>query len=215
MQLKSCLQEVPDPRGKQGQDYRLWSILSLIMVGLLSGRQGLMSVYRLGLSLSAQQREALGFANGRTPCHATLTQTIRFLDPESLLKALQRVMVTASTGERQHVAIDGKTMRATKDGEGKATHVVWAFCCGLRSMAGMQSSNSKGLEIPDALTLIETLDLRDKVVTGDAMFCQKTITEKIVEKGGDYLIPIKDNQKTLREATETAFNEPVFPPQPL
>ena len=50
------------------------------------------------------------------------------------------------------------------------------------------------------------------IVTGDAIFCQKTITSRIVENGGDYLLPVKDNQKDLREELETAFREPVFPP---
>ena len=71
------------------------------------------------------------------------------------------------------------------------------------------------MEIPDALKLLEQLDLTGKIVTGDAMFCQKSITAKIVERGGDYILPVKDNQKNLREDIETAFNEPVFSPQPL
>ena len=65
---------------------------------------------------------------------------------------------------------------------------------------------------PDALKLLERLDLRGKIVTGDAIFCQKSIAAKIVERGGDYVFPVKDNQKTLRQDIETAFNEPVFPP---
>src|SRR5271157_179400 len=63
-----------------------------------------------------------------------------------------------------------------------------------------------------ALKLLERLDLRGKIVTGDAIFCQKSIAAKIVERGGDYVFPVKDNQKTLRQDIETAFNEPVFPP---
>ena len=60
--------------------------------------------------------------------------------------------------------------------------------------------------------LLERLDLRGKIVTGDAIFCQKSIAAKIVERGGDYVFPVKDDQKTLRRDIETAFNEPVFPP---
>ena len=56
------------------------------------------------------------------------------------------------------------------------------------------------------------LVLRGKIVTGDAIFCQKSIATKIVERGGDYVFPVKDNQKTLRQDIETAFNDPVFPP---
>ena len=69
----------------------------------------------------------------------------------------------------------------------------------------------KGIEIPDALKLLDQLDLKDKIVTGDAMFCQKSIVAKIAEKGGGYVFPVKDNQKNLRENIATAFNEPVWP----
>ena len=85
-----------------------------------------------------------------------------------------------------------------------------AFCSSLQTVLGHEASRSKGLEIPDALKLLERLDLRGKIVTGDAIFCQKSIAAKIVER--DYVFPVKDNQKTLRQDIETAFNEPVFPP---
>ena len=85
----------------------------------------------------------------------------------------------------------------------------------LQKVLGHAASRGKGMEIPDALTLLEQLNLTGKIVTGDAMFYQKSITAKIVERGGDYILPVKDNQKNLREDIETAFNEPVFLPQSL
>ena len=90
-----------------------------------------------------------------------------------------------------------------------------AFCGGLQTVLGHEASRAKGREIPDALKLLERLDLKDKIVTGDAIFCQKSITAKILERGGDYVFPVKNNQKTLKDNIETAFNEPVFPPVSL
>ena len=147
----------------------------------------MLAAFHLGRSLNNRQRLALGATKGVTPCHATLTETLR--------------------------AIDGKTMRASKDGDGHATHVLSAFCAGLQSIHGNEASRGKGMEIPDALKLLDQLDLKDKIVTGDAMFCQKSIVAKIAEKGGGYVFPVKDNQKNLRENIATAFNEPVFPPR--
>ena len=72
-------------------------------------------------------------------------------------------------------------MRASKDSEGKAEHVLSAFCSSLQTVLGHEASRSKGLEIPDALKLLERLDLRGKIVTGDAIFCQKSIAAKIVD----------------------------------
>jgi hypothetical protein len=214
MNLRSILQQIPDPRGKQGQDYRLWSILGLIVVSILCGRRGMKAAFLLGRSLSRRQRAELGFPRDRTPCHATLTETLRILDPYALAEVLGSLYIETN-GEARHVAIDGKTMRASKDADGRAEHVLSAFCGDLQSMLQQEASRGKGLEIPDALKLLERLDLKGKVITGDAMFCQKSITAKIVERGGDYVLPIKDNQKTLRENVETAFNAPTFPPREL
>ncbi len=121
----------------------------------------------------------------------------------------------ADTKVQRHIALDGKTLRASKDGEARAEHVLSAFCAALEQSAGHTSSRGKGREIPDALRLIETIDLEGLVVTGDAIFCKKTIASRIVEKGGDFLLPVKRNQKDLCEEIETAFQEPVFPPRGL
>ena len=214
MNLKSVLREVPDPRGKQGRDYRLWSILGLILVSILCGRRGIRAAFFLGRRLNERERRSLGFSNGKTPCHATLTETLRAIDDAALADILGAAC-RAEGGDARHVRVDGKTMRASKDGQGNATHVLSAFCAGLRSVLGHEASRGKGMEIPDALKLLDRLDLKGKIVTGDAMFCQKSITAKIVEKGGDYVFPVKDNQKNLRENIQTAFNEPVFPPHHL
>jgi predicted transposase YbfD/YdcC len=187
--------------------------LNLIVVGFLCGKRGLMAVFRMGRSLNATQRSCLGFVGGRTPCHATLTETVRVLDPKELVALLERVALANEVGDARHIAIDGKTMCATKDDKGNAAHVLSAFCCHLQNVVGTKASHSKGMEIPDALKLLDELDLTDKIITGDAMFCQKKLTEKIVAKGGDYLFPVKKNQKNLLENIETAFKTPVFPPR--
>ena len=214
MKLREVLESVPDPRGKQGQDYFLWSILALIVVSMSCGRRGCAAAFRLGRSLNERQRARLGFRKGTTPCHATLTETLRAIDGRALAQTLG-VESFSEGADRRHIAIDGKTMRASKDGEGQATHVLSAFCAGVESIVGNEASRGKGLEIPDALKLLDRLDSTDKIVTGDAMFCQKSIVAKIADKGGGYVLPVEDNQKTLRENIETAFNEPVFPPQRL
>ena len=168
LQLKTILRQVPDPRGKQGQEFLLWSILSLIGVSLLCGRRGMKAAFLLGRSLSRRQRAELGFIRGTTPCHATLTETLRVIDAQALADVLGALCLEGG-GNARHIAIDGKTMRASKDSEGKAEHVLSAFCSGLQTVLGHEASRSKGLEIPDALKLLERLDLKGKIVTGDAI----------------------------------------------
>ena len=146
MKLKERLRNVHDPRGKQGQDYPLWAILNLIIVGFLCGRRGLRAVFRLGRSLNATQRSKLGFVGGRTPCHGTFTETLRILSPEELIAVLAcAVEVNDKGGDVRHISIDGKTMRATKNEKGQAAHVLSAFCCGLQNIIGTKASYSKGM----------------------------------------------------------------------
>ena len=212
MELKKVLERIPDPRGRQGRDYRLWSILGLILVSMLCGRRGMKAAFLLGRSLTRMQKRQLGFMRGHTPCHATLTETLRILDAQAVADILGAVVLADNSDDR-HIAIDGKTLRASKDGDGRAEHVLSAFCGGLQTILSHEASRGKGLEIPDALKLLARLDLRDRIVTGDAIFCQRAIAQTVVDAGGDYLLPVKNNQKTLRENIETAFAEPVFPPR--
>ena len=82
------------------------------------------------------------------------------------------------------IAVDGKTLRGSKDAEGKVEHVLSAFCARLEQSVGHTSSRGKGKEIPDALELTQTPDLTDKIITGDAIICQREIVSKITEKSG-------------------------------
>jgi hypothetical protein len=211
--LRAIFERVTDPRGRCGRDYHLWSILSLILVGFLCGRRGLLSVHLMGLRLKKDQQRALGFRR-RMPCHSTLTETMRVIDADELAMVFGSV-VLAGGGNSRHIAIDGKTMRASKDERGRATHCVSAFCQALQHVITHTASEGKGMEIPDALALLERLELKDKVVTADALLTQKSIAAKVVEKGGDYVLPVKDNQKTLKEEIKTAFETPVSPPVPV
>lgn len=212
--LKDILMQVTDFRKKRGQSYDLWSLLALIVVGFLCGRRGLLSVHRMGRSLNEEQRKKLGFKR-KMPCHATLTETMRDVDADELAMLLGRAVVMGEDERHRHLSMDGKTMVASKDGEGRAVHCVSVFCHALQHVIDHTASRGKGLEIPDALKLLDRIDLKNKVVTGDALFCQKSIAEKIKERGGDYVLPVKKNQKNLLDDVQTAFKEPVFPPRKL
>ena len=86
-----------------------------------------------------------------------LTETLRVIDAQALADVLGALFLEEG-GNARHIAIDGKTMRASKDSEGKAEHVLSAFCSSLQTVLGHEASRSKGLEIPDALKLLERLD---------------------------------------------------------
>ena len=57
--------------------------------------------------------------------------------------------------------------------------------------------------------LLERVSMTDRVLTGDALYCQRQLCEQVVDEGGDYLLIVKSNQKGLYEDIELCFDRPV------
>ena len=109
--------------------------------------------------------------------------------------------------EGDQIAIDGKTLRGSfcKTKLVKALHTVNAFSTSTSMSLGQVNTQKKSNEITAIPFLLDLLKLKGNLVSIDAIGCQKKIAEKIVEKGGDYLLALKKNQKGLQEATEEIF----------
>ena len=148
--VQSVLRQVPDPRGKQGLKHLLHALPGLMLLSMLSGRKGMMAAGQQGRGLTARQLRRLGFRPGHaSPCHATLTETLR-VPPTAMAQAFGQL--TAETGaqadtDNNHLSLDGKTLCGRKDADGKAEHVLSAFCVALDQSVGPVSSRGKGREI--------------------------------------------------------------------
>jgi len=103
------------------------------------------------------------------------------------------------------IAIDGKTIRGARNGSKSLFHMVSAFCTTNGVSLAQVKTSEKSNEITAIPLLIEALDLRDCMISIDAMGCQETIAKRIKEKEGDYLLAVKENQKELYQAIEDTF----------
>jgi exo-beta-1,3-glucanase (GH17 family) len=97
------------------------------------------------------------------------------------------------------VNIDGKTIRRS------GFHVVSAWIGERGLMLGQLTTEEKSNEIKAVPKLLDILDVKGDVVTADAMSCQKEIGKKIREKGADYILSVKENQKGLYEDIKEYF----------
>ena len=61
-----------------------------------------------------------------------------------------------------------------------------------------------------ASSLLAELDLREKVVTGDALYAQRELSRRVLEQGGDYFWALKDNQPGVKEAVSLLFEQPPW-----
>jgi predicted transposase YbfD/YdcC len=134
------------------------------------------------------------------------------LDSVQFYAALQSwTSSIAGSLQGQTVAFDGKTLCGSFDQASakSALHSVSAWVCGLKLCLGLKSVEDKSNEIPAVQQLIDLIDLRGAIVTADAMHCQIETAAKIADKGADYVLVAKGNQKSLqaeiREVLAQAF----------
>jgi predicted transposase YbfD/YdcC len=89
-------------------------------------------------------------------------------------------------------------------------HLLAAYLPG-EGLALMQVEvDSRENEIVAAPRVLNMLDLRGKIVTGDALLTQRKLAVQIVEAGGEYVFPVKENQPDLKGYVEWPYAEQVF-----
>jgi predicted transposase YbfD/YdcC len=118
----------------------------------------------------------------------------------------------ATRFEREVVAIDGKTIRRSFDhgGEQSPLHVVSAWASEQGLVLGQRCVDGKSNEITAVPELLDQLALENSIVTLDAMGCQTAIAEKILARGGDYLLALKGNHKLAHAAVVEHFDQHCF-----
>ncbi|MDY3557422.1 ISAs1 family transposase, partial [Gemmata sp. JC717] len=141
---------------------------------------------------------ALGFRRGKTPAASTLSRTLRRFDPQQLEAALTR-WLDGRVGPvaRAHIALDGKTLRGSRDGEVPGAHRVAAYAPAARAVLAQVRVDAKTNEHKAALTLLGIVPVAGSVLTGDAMFGPRDLAQQVIAGGGHYVLVAKDNQPGL------------------
>lgn len=204
--LYDALATLPDPRSPHGRIHPLPAVMGLVALALLMGRKSLKGIARFGRQHGTPLAHALGFRRGRTPAASTLSRTLRRFDGSHLEAVLSRWIqgrVTHTTFE--HISLDGKTLRGSRDGEVPGQHLVAAYAPAVAAVLAQVRVDSKTNEHKAALELLGILPLEGKVVVGDAMFCQRDLAEQVVDAKADYVLVVKDNQPGLEIDIQAGF----------
>jgi len=179
----------------------------LAVCATLGNANGWADIERFGQDKIDLFRTFLELPNG-IPSHDTFGRVFALLDPAALMDCIQKwldALGAAVAGEV--VAIDGKTLRGSFDtAAGKnPLHLVSAWACEARLTLGQVAVDAKSNEITAIPLLLALLDIKDCIVTIDAMGCQTEIAAAIRAREADYVLAVKDNQPTLHEEIHQAF----------
>jgi len=205
--LMVALQGVPDQRRAAGRRYPLPAVLAFLCCGLLCGNKSLLAIAEWGQAHQAWCCTVFGFRR-RTPCVSTLHRVLTGLDVGAFELAL-RVWISALPVEApiglEPVAIDGKAVRGAKEQHLPGAYLLSAFASRRGTVLAQLGIGERENELSQALPLLRQVALRDVVVTGDAMFAQRSLCAHIVEQGGHYLFEVKANQPALALALQRRF----------
>jgi len=212
--LVERLQTIADPR-RQCENLKHPLVDSIILgfCGVLAGCEDFVEMAEWAKVHEGALRSFLELPHG-IPAHDTFNRVFALLKPAILQEVLLPWLSERRGLPGDWIHLDGKTLRRTRcqSQKLKALHVVSAWAGQTGITLGQVAVDAKSNEITAMPELLELLDLRDKIVTTDAMGCQKAIAETIVAGGGDYLVAVKDKQPTLHAEIQAAFATVAPPP---
>ncbi len=222
------LKQVKDGRKKRGCRYSLAVILSLLLMARLAGETDIRAAAHWIKLRKKWVIEQLGLTRQSVPCLGTYLYALRKIDAQDLLNVVASCLTRWEAGERceeepsrlaqqagkqekQHLAVDGKTMRGTlghAQANQASVHVLSVYEVKTGLVLAQRSVQEKENEISAVKDFLTPLYVKDRVWTADAMHTQKTACQAIEQFGGKYLFFFKDNHPIAHQDLALYFQDP-------
>lgn len=212
--LAEALAAVPDRRRPYGwrPEYPplpLVGLLQVTVAATLCGARGQLAVAQWGrerLEDAPDLLVALGLPPGRSPCVATLHRVFKALDVAAFERALGAWLARTGIKKRDAVAGDGKVLRGSEQGAVPGTDLVAAYAHAAGAVLAQVRAAGTGHELAAAKQVLADVPLAGRLVTGDALLTQRDLCEQVVADGGDYVLPVDENQPALLADVAAAFS---------
>jgi len=211
---------VSDGRSGQGRDHPVAAVLALAAAAVVAGMKGYTAitgwVEDVPPPVLAELDMRAGVSPARPPSRSTIWRVITDADGEVFDAMVGRwLMDRQAAGEAGEaggddpalvpVRLDGKTLRGARDGQGNQRHLLAALAgsaSGAPIIAAQAEVGAKTSEVPMAAQVLGQVDLNGKIVTADALHTVKATAELICERGGEFVLPVKENRQALFDALD-------------
>ncbi len=214
-ELRMRFAKLTDQRQSRGRIYPLSYLLIIIFLAKLSGQHTPTAIAEWVRLRQVELLRALAIHWPPAPSLNTIRRTLANSVLAAELQAACRQFLHEAYGGHQAelVTIDGKTMRGTiAKGNTQGVHLLTAYLPEEGVTLAQEVVGNKENEVIAAPRLLAQLDLRRRVVSGDAMFAQRGLSVEVTARGGDYLWFVKENQPTLYNDVQRFFQEPEIRP---
>ena len=207
---------VPDTRAKRGVRHKIDIILTIFVLALLCDQNDFVRIEDWAKSEAETLSQIMSLPHG-IPSHDTFMRVIGALSVESIESLFMQWINVCYPVFSNRLAIDGKTVNGTvkvkdwetdqKEAQKNRVHVVSIFDSEAFQVVRQSIMADKGGEVKSAMDMLSELDLKNKVITGDAGFCNATLANQIVAQGGNYCLQVKDNQPSLKRGIIAHFDK--------
>jgi predicted transposase YbfD/YdcC len=212
--LISEFASIEDPRCAWRVEHKLLDILVIAVCAVLGEAESFEDIALYGRCKQGWLRQFLALPNG-IPSHDTFRRVFMLIDPgvfERCFLGWVRTVFRQDDVAPRQVAIDGKTVRRSFDRKhGRSPlHLVSAYATEHGLVLAQRATASKGGELAVLPELLDGLDLEGSLVSLDALACRPEIAERIVGRGGDYLLALKGNQRKAHAEVKAWFAANAF-----
>lgn len=205
--LYDHFQRMSDPRKAKGKRYSLGTLLVLIFLAKLCNQDTPVAIADWAKNHAEELAKLLNLRHSWMPHHNTYRRVFQDIISEvEFGQLMEKYHQQRSDQIGEILAMDGKTLRGTRIADRQSgDHVLSVYDGQSQRVLAQEPVGSKENEIVAAPQALERVPLAGKIVTGDAMHTQRAISASIVEQGGDYVWPVKENQERLYQDIQRLF----------
>ena len=210
MSMKTLIEHfevLEDPRDIRGKRHELKNILVMTVYGVLCGFTDFVNMADF-LELKEEYFvKLLNLENG-IPSHDCFSRVFAVINAKKFMEIFIDWIKEVVKAKGRFLSIDGKAVIAATDrvNGGNTPYIVSAFLSEIGISVGQLKVDDKSNEITAIPELLDLIDIKDMIVTIDAIGTQENIANKIVEKKSNYIFKVKDNQKDLKDDIKTYFD---------
>jgi predicted transposase YbfD/YdcC len=194
----SIFRDVEDPRAENAR-HDLLELLFIALAAVLCGAENCADMAEFGLAKEDVLREVLRLEHG-IPSHDTFSRVFRLMDATAFEAAFRHFMAAFAKSHRLKgvVAVDGKAVKGAFARGAKATplHLVNVWAAEQRLVLAQRQAPGRN-EVAAAVEIVKLLSLKGCTLTVDALHCHRAMAQAVLDRGGEYVLALKENQSAL------------------